>query len=355
MMRTHSTELSDIDGPAAAGADTAALGALGPLDLPRPTREDSGLHVDTRHVPVDVGEDPDAALDESSGHTLAPSEKKGRASIRRAPSIVGVSVGELRVSRLSVGELRNTAERIGPSRSAKALMRAWHIVTFVFWALLFYAVWVAATWRNRPLVEDGYSYDVAHGITLSLYGCDVLLRPDDEPSLHLFLVRGRSVREFTTLDGSSSSSVLRQMKVHSLQGCAQLPGANCSRRCRVTVGIPPSASSASSASVTVFQHAFDTGSYPRVVVSSGVQLGSLTANGPSLSVVLQPNCTVGSLASKLIAGAVESTPPSEAEVGASLGSVSVKALGAGSVYLLQLPSTNTSSRLTCRRPLAVGQ
>lgn len=104
-------------------------------------------------MPVDVGEDPDAALDESSGHTLAPSEKKGRASIRRAPSIVGVSVGELRVSRLSVGELRNTAERIGPSRSAKALMRAWHIVTFVFWALLFYAVWVAATWRNRPLVE----------------------------------------------------------------------------------------------------------------------------------------------------------------------------------------------------------
>ena len=94
-------------------------------------------------MPVDVGEDPDAALDESSGHTLAPSEEKGRASIRRAPSIVEVSVGEL----------RNTAERIGPSRSAKALMRAWHIVTFVFWVLLFYAVWVAATWRNRPLVE----------------------------------------------------------------------------------------------------------------------------------------------------------------------------------------------------------
>jgi len=98
-----------------------------------------------------------------------------------------------------------------------------------------------------------------------LLGCDVLLRPDDEPSLHLFLVRGRSVREFTTLDGSSSSSVLRQMKVHSLQGCAQLPGANCSRRCRVTVGIPPSASSASSASVTVFQHAFDTGPHSRDV------------------------------------------------------------------------------------------
>ena len=47
----------------------------------------------------------------------------------------------------------NTAERIGPSRSAKALMRAWHIVTFVFWVLLYYAVWVAATWRNKPLVE----------------------------------------------------------------------------------------------------------------------------------------------------------------------------------------------------------
>ena len=105
-------------------------------------------------MPVDVGEDPDAALDESSGLDVdEPSEKKGRASIRRAPSIVEVSVGELRVSRLSVGELRNTAERIGPSRSAKALMRAWHIVTFVFWVLLFYAVWVAATWRNRPLVE----------------------------------------------------------------------------------------------------------------------------------------------------------------------------------------------------------
>ena len=59
--------------------------------------------------------------------------------------------------------------------------------------------------------------------------------------------------------------MLRQMKVHSLQGCAQLPGANCSRRCRVTVGIPPSASSASSASVTVFQHAFDTGPHSRDV------------------------------------------------------------------------------------------
>ena len=97
-------------------------------------------------MPVDVGEDPDAALDESSGHTLAPSEKKGRAAIRRAPSSVEVTA-------LSVGELRNTAERIGPSRSAKALMRAWHIVTFVFWVLLYYAVWVAATWRNKPLVE----------------------------------------------------------------------------------------------------------------------------------------------------------------------------------------------------------
>ena len=159
------------------------------------------------------------------------------------------------------------------------------------------------------------------------------------PCRRLFISR------VTPATHEGDSSVLRQALIHNLDGCTIIPYDDCSRRCLITVGVPPGAAGAS---FDIFQDALDTNSYPLLIVETGTRLGRLRvgdwfARAPSMSVFVQPAAYVGSLSTTLVAGNLRTE-------GAFTGYISASARGGpGSIYVLDVPATGWSAGFRYRQ------
>ena len=220
--------------------------------------------------------------------------------------------------------------------------RKWRtlVLLLVVLGLFFVALGVSLPWDT---VSTSETYDPSVGLSLSLAGCDARLVSGSTATVTYHARRG--VAPVTWVRPFAESSTVSEAHAHNTEwDCADAPLGLCSSWCRLTVEVPPGASSAA---IQLLQPSGDA-SHPSVTIGN-VTVGSITtapANTPlpSLSLHLVHTTVLGATTIRLHEGGVHS-------VGSSLrGETRLVVSGGGSVRVHEVAAHERSLSVRYAQP-----
>ncbi len=205
-----------------------------------------------------------------------------------------------------------------------------------------YAIWSLITLVNVQ-IDTTRSWDAASGLLVQTTACDIRVTTTTDANPYVTTRHLYGSGDVTWTDGAQAHTA-SSVSVRNSAGCDSEPSSDCSLVCSVTVGVPPSASTAS----LLVRQGTDDRSYPLLSVAAGVTLGSLTVCDISpYCDTLRLDVTAANI-SALVFNPVDGDTHIR---GATIGSLAIKVRtsGAGSVYLLDVPSANRSSSIDWRQ------